>query len=352
MNMSDPAADSDLMTTVLKHLDSGVAIVEEETWRIRLENAKFFDWFPPGVEGDNLLTGRIGDIDIDKAEKRLERGRPFRTDVTVKQGARSTGISINLRRLEMEGEEILLVECFDISKQREAEFMLDSYSKMSEKHARNLQKEKDRVEKLLLNVMPQSVYQEFKDYGTTTPQRFDSATILLLDFVGFTELAIAGDPGAVVAELNDIFSAFDSIVELFECERIKTIGDAYLAVSGLPEASAEHTQNVARVALRMLRYLRRRNESHPHQWEARIGIANGPVVGSIVGIHKYVYDIFGPGVNLAARLEGLCETMQILVNEEAAQALKEEFILTELDTVDIKGFGSQSVYSLDGERSR
>ena len=99
--------------------------------------------------------------------------------------------------------------------------------------------------------MPRTIYEELKDYGTTTPQRFDEATVIMLDFVDFTEMAISQDPSGLIAELNDIFSAFDRIVELFGCERIKTIGDAYMAVSGVPEETPEHAQNVARVALRM-----------------------------------------------------------------------------------------------------
>ena len=96
-------------------------------------------------------------------------------------------------------------------------------------------------------------------------------------------MAVSREPGTLIAELNDIFTAFDRIVELFGCERIKTIGDAYMAVSGLPETTPDHTQNIARAALRILRYLDRRNAAHPEQWHCRIGINSGPVIGSIVG---------------------------------------------------------------------
>jgi class 3 adenylate cyclase len=131
----------------------------------------------------------------------------------------------------------VLVEARDVSKQKEAEYMLDSYSQMVERNTRDLQREKERVEKLLLNIMPRSVFDEMTQFGTVTPQRFDDATILMLDFVQFTSMAISRDPGALVAELNDIFTAFDRIVELFGGERLKTIGDAYLAVAGLPDPS-------------------------------------------------------------------------------------------------------------------
>lgn len=229
--------------------------------------------------------------------------------------------------------------------------MLDSYSRMAEKNARELQREKERAEKLLLNIMPRAVFEEMKDFGSVSPQRFDDATILMLDFVDFTEMTVSQNPSELVSELNDIFSAFDRIVELFGCERMKTIGDAYLAVSGLPEANDDHAQAVARVALRMKRYLEKRNESRREPWLGRIGIHSGPVVGSIVGVQKYVYDIFGPGVNMAARMEALADPMQIVVTSDTYAKIKDEFTCTDLGEHDVKGFGVQRLYSLDAEWS-
>ena len=247
---------------------------------------------------------------------------------------------------------LALVECKDISKLRETEYMLESYSKMAEKNTRELQREKERGEKLLLNIMPRSVYEEMRDFGTTTPQRFDNASIMMLDFVGFTNMAISRDPAGLIAELNDMFTAFDRIVELFGCERIKTIGDAYMAVSGLPEQTPDHAHNVARVALRIRRYLERRNAAHPEPWLCRIGINSGPVVGSVVGIQKYVYDIFGPGVNLAARMESNSEPMRITLCKPTYELIKDDFACTPRGEIEIKGFGTQELYFLDRELDR
>lgn len=290
--------------------------------------------------------------------QRLGKGRTYSFEAEVKSGVRTIPVEVEVRSMPPDEDaevasdtaRLLIVECRDISKQREAEYMLESYSKLAEKNARDLQKEKERVEKLLLNIMPRAVLTELSEYGTTTPKLFKDATVLMLDFVGFTEMAISRDPGALVAELNDIFSAFDRIVEMFDCERIKTIGDAYMAVSGLPEANPDHAVNVAKAALRMRRYIERRNESNPNRWQCRIGIASGPVVGSMVGIQKYVYDIFGPAVNLAARLEALCEPMQILINVATRDQLTDPFAVAEADDADIKGFGSQKLYTLEFER--
>ena len=117
---------------------------------------------------------------------------------------------------------------------------------MVEQQNRTLQREKERAEKLLLNIMPKKVLEELQQFGVTTPRRFEHASILMLDFVDFTEAATEMDPAELVAELNDIFTASDRIVEQFGCERIKTIGDAYMAVSGVPEAATDHAQNIAK----------------------------------------------------------------------------------------------------------
>ncbi len=346
-NPAEPAA----LREALQSLRIGVCLADAETWEVRFENARFFKWFPPTDEDGGLLDRRMPAFDIERARKRLGDKRPFTYEVEVQVGQRKHPLGVEMRAEDLDGEAMLVVEVRDLSKQRQAEYMLDSYSRMAEKHARDLAKEKERVEKLLLNLMPRPVYEEMKSFGTATPQRFDSASVLLLDFVGFTEMAIARDPSSTVAELNDIFTAFDRIVELFGCERIKTIGDAYLAVSGMPEATPDHPANIAKVALRMRRYLNRRNESHPHKWLCRVGIASGSLIGSLVGVQKYVYDVFGPGVNLAARLESLADPMQILTNEDMALQLGDGFLLEEHGEEEVRGFGTQVLFELKGERA-
>lgn len=337
---------------VIQSLKTGVAVVDRESWEVLAENALFFEWIPPVEDGDEPLVKRLPELKAERALDRIERRGSYSVDHEVKQGARTLPLSIEFRLLSDDDPSLILVECRDLSKQREAEYMLESYSKMAEKNAREIQKEKERTEKLLLNIMPRAVYEELKDFGTTTPQRFEGASVLMLDFVGFTDMAISRDPGALVAELNDIFSAFDRIVELFGCERIKTIGDAYLAVSGLPDPNPDHAANIAKVALRMRRYITRRNDSHPTQWNCRIGVATGPVVGSMVGIQKYVYDIFGPAVNLATRVESLADPMQILISEDTKNAISDDFVVAEGEVINVKGFGEQTIYELKDEKRR
>jgi adenylate cyclase len=248
---------------VLQELDAPVALADAETATILLENARFFQAFPSTGEVPETLASRLPFLEPEKYRERLAQGRTVTVETAVRVGPRTRALALDLRQIDHDGRPAWLLQARDLTKQKEAEHMLDSYSRMAEKNARELTREKERVEKLLLNIMPRTVYQELKDFGTTTPHKFDSASVLMLDFVGFTEMAVSRDPATTIAELNDIFMALDRIAELFGCERIKTIGDAYLAVSGVPDANPDHPQNIAKLALRARRYLERRNQAHP-----------------------------------------------------------------------------------------
>jgi adenylate cyclase len=340
--------DAPAEAAVLESLHSAVALVEPGSWRILFRNARFQEWFPEPNGGPDALPARIPAMDAVRALARFERGRSYRWEAEAGGNPRVVPIRLELRPLPG-GSGTAILEGRSMSREKEAEYMLDSYSRMMERQARELEKEKKRVESLLLNIMPRSVYEELRDFGTTSPQAFDAASVLLLDFAGFTDMAISRDPAALIAELNDIFSSFDRIVEHFHCERIKTIGDGYMAVAGIPEPDPEHAIHLARVALRMRRFLERRNRTAPHRWRCRIGIGCGPVIGSMVGIRKYVYDIFGPAVNMAARLEHLCEPMQILVCGDTCERIRDEFVVRSLGEIEIKGMGVREIFALEDE---
>jgi adenylate cyclase len=346
--MIDPV----FLRRALQTLDVAIAVAQPENGTIIFENAKFFLWFAPKEDVDGSIWSRLPPAEARLAQDCIAQKRAFTWQEEVQAGPRKVSIAAEMRLLEEEGADpLILFQAQNISKQMEAEYMLDSYSKMAEKNAKELSREKERVEKLLLNIMPRSVYEEMRDYGSTTPQRFDAASVLMLDFVGFTDMAVSRDPSALITELNDIFSAFDRIVDLFNCERIKTIGDGYVAVSGLPEATADHAQNLAKVALRMRRYLERRNAAHAVTWRCRIGIATGPVIGSVVGIQKYVYDIFGYAPNLAARLEAQSAPMAISINKALYQLLGDDFLVTPRGETELKGFGVMPIYTLEFEHA-
>jgi class 3 adenylate cyclase len=344
--------DEARLKKIAQTLKVGVAIVEPEEWNVLFENASFFKWFPPTSDADEPLTERIPKFNASRVQARLQEGRAFNFETEAQIGERKFPIEVEVRPLPEDDTGQVVVECHDLSKRKQAEYMLESYSKLAEKNARDLEREKERVERLLLNIMPKSVYEEMMDYGTVTPQLFNDASILMIDFVGHTEMKIAHDPAALVTELNDMFTVFDRITDQFACERIRTVGDAYVAVSGVPEPSPEHAHNIARVALRMLRYIERRNSAHPEAWHCRIGINTGPVIGSLVGIQKYVYDIFGPGINMASRMETLSEPMKITISDSTYQLIKNDFMCMERGEFEVKGFGMSKLYYLEREHPK
>lgn len=349
---NEPAATSPRsrrLEDTLDSLTSAIAIADTGSFSIEYANGRFQDWFPGS---STSLESRVPDFDRGRAQARLSKGRPYRWEAEVRTGVRTVNVQIEIRLDTIDRDERAVIEVTNIAKQKEAEYMLDSYSRLVERQTRELQQEKERAEKLLLNIMPRRVYEELNDYGTTTPQAFDEVSVLLLDFAGFTEMAIAQEPTALIAELNDIFTSFDRIVEHHRCERIKTIGDAYMAVSGIPDPDPDHATNMARVALRMSRFLERRNANSPTQWHARIGIGCGKAIGSIVGVQKYVYDIFGPAVNLAYRLEQQAEPMQILICPATAECVRNDFILGDAGTAELRGFGKLPLYVLQDEARR
>lgn len=337
---------------LLESIGTGLAVVDAETHELMFSNPLFTTWFPLPEDGSRNISDVIGIIDSTKLKE--NEGRfSGEAEVKVKRRMLTISVNVSLSQADSDGEQpVLMIECTNISKVKELEYMIESYSELVEKNERQLRREKDRAENLLLNVMPKAVYEELKDYGVTTPTRYEQVSVLMLDFVGFTEMTISSDPNVLVSELNDIFTSFDRIVDQFGCERIKTIGDGYMAVSGLPEPNPDHAQNIARAAVLFRRYIRERNRSSNVAWECRIGIATGPVIGSMIGVQKYVYDIFGPGVNLAARMETLCEPMEITLCETTADLVSNDFRLDEAPEADVKGFGRQKVFKLSRNAER
>jgi adenylate cyclase len=335
---------------LLRAIGVGVALLDRETFKFHFRNDTFEEWFGNPDEIDSV-TGLFGELDIHEIKSKLSQTGRYTAETKFKKKRRTMAIAVDFTAASDNNQEIIVLVCQNITRIRELESMIDSYSMMVERNTREIKREKEQVEKLLLNIMPRSVYEEFKMFGVVTPQLYEPVSVLMLDFAGFADMVASADPSVTVSELNDIYSAFDRIGEQFGCERIKTIGDAYITVAGLPDPTPDHGSAAANVAIRFVRYLERRNQSHPNQWRCRIGLANGSVVGSVIGIQKYVYDIFGPAVNLASRLQEYSDPMQISVQHELALALRNQFEIESLGEKDIRGFSQQEVWRLiDGKK--
>ena len=328
---------------LLRAIGVGVAIVGEENLGFRFHNEKFAEWFgEPGASLPDIFP----ELDLDLLRGGLAADGCYSIECSVRPKRRTLIIALSLSRAISNGERLLVVECQNITRIRELESMIESYSSMVERNTREIERERERAERLLLNIMPKTVYEEFKTFGVVSPQLFKEISVVMLDFIGFTKLVTQVDPNTIVSELNDIFTSFDRISEQFGCEQIKTMGDAYLAVAGMPDPNPDHARAVANCAIRFVRYLERRNMSSSIQWNARVGIATGSVVGSVVGVQKYVYDIFGEAVNLASRLQVFADPMQIIAHDGMKDALIEEFALSDLGWHEVRGFGEMRLISL------
>jgi len=210
---------------------------------------------------------------------------------------------------------------------------------------RALRLEKERSEALLLNMLPRAIVDRLKDNPGTIAERFDEGTILFADIVGFTKLSSRTPPAEVVGLLNDIFTAFDRLTLQFGLEKIKTIGDAYMVVGGVPTPRADHAEAVADLALGMLEAVRQVSLTRgPYQ--VRIGINSGPVVAGVLGLSKFVYDLWGDAVNVAARMESHGEPGAIQVTEETHARLRGSFVFDERGTVEVKGKGPMRTFFL------
>lgn len=206
--------------------------------------------------------------------------------------------------------------------------------------------ERQKSERLLLNMLPRAVVEELKENGCSVPQHFEDVSILFTDLVNFTEKSQAFEPSALIAELNELFSGFDAIMLKHNCERIKTIGDAYFAVSGMPTANPDHARSLVAAAKDMVALVEARNASASCAWEIRLGIHSGPVVAGIVGTHKYIYDVFGDSVNTASRMEANSLPMRINLSKASADLVRPHYQLEARPPVEVKGKGSMEMYFL------
>lgn len=213
-----------------------------------------------------------------------------------------------------------------------------------------LSNEQEKSERLLLNILPQAIAEQLKEKPSHIADGFAEVTILFADIVGFTQLSERLSPTQVVNLLNEIFSAFDRLTEEYGLEKIKTIGDAYMVVGGIPMPRSDHAEAIAAMALDMRKEVARFNLNHSTAINIRIGINTGPVVAGVIGTKKFIYDLWGDAVNTASRMEshGLAGCIQI--TQSTYERLKDGYLIQERGRIPIKGKGEMTTYLLIGEK--
>jgi adenylate cyclase len=211
--------------------------------------------------------------------------------------------------------------------------------------------EKGESDRLLLNILPISVANELKTNERVQPRFFDSASVIFIDFSGFTRLVETMEPASVIDQLDQYFTRFDDIMASHRLEKLKTIGDAYLAVGGVPEPNRTHAIDAALCALRILDHVaklnRQREKLRMPAWQVRIGINTGPVIAGVVGKHKFTYDIWGNTVNTAQRVEAAGDPGRISIGELTWQHIKTRFDTEARGAVEVKHQGLVNMYYLN-----
>ncbi len=215
--------------------------------------------------------------------------------------------------------------------------------------------ERERSDELLRNILPAKIANELKERGEVAPRRFDNVTVMFTDFKGFTQVSEGLRPEELVATLDAYFKAFDAIIARHGLEKIKTIGDAYMAAAGLPEPDERHAHSMVAAALDILDFMETFNREQARKlyttFHIRIGIHSGPVVAGVVGTRKFAYDIWGDAVNLAARMESSGEPGRVNISEATYFLVKDEFECEPRGRVLAKNKGEVEMYFVIGEKA-
>jgi adenylate cyclase len=217
-------------------------------------------------------------------------------------------------------------------------------------YLQQIQAEQDRSERLLLNILPQSIAERLKHSHKPIAEQFDDVSVLFADIVGFTKLAARITPTELVGMLNEVFSLFDDLAERYGLEKIKTIGDSYMVAGGLPKPRPQHAAAVADMALAMQRAIARFSARRGDDLNIRVGISSGPVIAGVIGTKKFIYDLWGDTVNTASRMESHGLPGQIQVCAATHARLSDRYLFQERGEVLVKGKGAMATYLLMGRR--
>jgi len=245
-----------------------------------------------------------------------------------------------LKRQKLQGNFMLAISCLLLALTGIIFYSLQ----IKKKNHRIIAEARKKSDQLLLNILPTGIANDLKEKGKTEPKHFDNVTVCFVDIVNFTQKSASIDPVILIEELNQIFTAFDNIIEKNSCERIKTIGDSYMAVCGLPVPDPNHAFQIVSSCIDMIRFIRKRNTNSKYIWEIRIGVHTGEVIAGVVGVKKYIYDVFGDTINTASRMESNSEPMKINISESTFNLLNDQFETEPRGELNVKGKGKLRMF--------
>ena len=293
-----------------------------------------------------LLIVLSGDADLTAVLGAVRKGA-FDYVVKTDQDLRPLGEAVRRafehRQLQRQNE--LLQADLDSARDR----LASQLNELNRQHDL-LRKEQEKSEALLLNILPRSIADQLKDveHDRLIADEFEQVTVMFADLVGFTPLSGTLTPEALVTMLNGLFTKFDELAEELGVEKIKTLGDAYMAATGLPLPMDEHAEVMALMALRMVETLHAYNREHDIDLNLRIGLHSGKVVAGVIGKNKFIYDLWGDTVNIASRMESHGVPGSIQISESSQALLKDRFRTEPRGEIEVKGKGQMSTWLLTG----
>ncbi len=339
--VDDNASNRDLLTRRLQRQGHTVVSAENGEGALDLVGKEqldliLLDLMMPGISGYDVLTSL--------------KGNPQHREIPVVMISALSELDSIVRCIEA-GADDYLAKPFDPTLLRAR---VDS--SLEKKHLRDreremveaLRSEKERSEHLLLNILPRRIVTRLSEGETVIADQLSDVTILFSDLVGFTKLSSQLSAADLVHLLNKLFSEFDRLALSLGIEKIKTIGDAYMLVGGLPEPRADHAHAVAEMALAMIGVVEQMKRDLPTPLQMRIGIHSGDVVAGVIGTHKFAYDIWGDAVNIASRMESHGMPNRIQVSAATQRHLHKHFRLEPHGDIDVKGKGTMKTYFLLG----
>lgn len=301
-------------------------------------NRGAFDFVTKPIDFDDFETTLEKTLeDIRKIRNSLETQKELEEERHRRMEAQEEGLRI------LERSALMLSEA-NVNLETQVQERTRELSRKNEE----LQFEIERSEHLLLNILPFQTAQELKQYGKAEARFYPEVTVMFTDFRGFTKIAEQLGPAELVAEIDICFKEFDRIMEIHGVEKIKTIGDSYMAASGLPLPSEDHAEKILKAAFDIRAYMllhkAEREKAGKPVFEVRIGIHSGPVVAGIVGSKKFAYDIWGDAVNLASRMETSCETNHINISGSTYEKVKHVFECLYRGQIEAKSKGLVDMY--------
>jgi len=326
--------------------------------------------FSKGDQGDSMyivVEGKIRVHDGAHIFDIVEQGQVFGEYSVLDTEERSASISSITQSLLLElRQEVfynIVMQRVDIVKgilqilvnrsrrQNQLEEKLTESNQMLEQKRALLKKEKQKSDDLLLNILPQAVADELRIKGYSTARNYDLVSVLFADIKGFTSLSQKMPPSELLKYLEHYFTGFDDIMDKYGLEKIKTIGDAYMAAGGMPKSNMSNPIEIVCVGLAMQHFMQDQSKEGGLAWRLRLGIHSGPVVAGVIGKKKFAYDVWGDTVNTASRMESFGEIDRVNISEATYELIKDYFECEYRGEVDVKGKGLIGMYFVNRLKS-